>query len=120
MSIGDTASRRGELEKKVWFSGYNSIRATSVGRNVYKALNLIDGSARANSARVINKQARQWTVYPEDDQWAPEYVAVIPPTGIPMREFVKNNLPIVMAATLVIIGLGVIFIDKQRKIRKNK
>ena len=120
LSIGATASRRGKLEKKVWFSGYNSIRATSVGRNVYKAMNLIDDSARANSARVINKQARQWTVYPEDDQWAPEYVAVIPPTGIPMREFVKNNLPIVMAATLVIIGLGVIFIDKQRKIRKNK
>ncbi len=120
LSIGATAGRRGKLEKKVWYSGYNSIRSTSAGRTAFKAMNLIDGSARANSARVINTQARQWTVYPEDDQWSPEYVSIIPPTGIPMREFVKNHLPMIIGATLVLIGLGVIFIDKQRKIRKNK
>ena len=56
----------------------------------------------------------------ENDAWATEYVTIVPPTGIALREFIQNNLPIVIACTLVIIGLAVIFTMKQIKIHKNR
>lgn len=115
LSIGATAVTRGGSEQSVWHDGYNSIRSKG-----YAAANLIANSARADASRTINTVTRQWTAYPEDDQWSPEYISVIPPTGIAYRLFVKNNLPIIIASTLAILGLAIVFIRKQFKIRKEK
>lgn len=125
LAIGAVNNSRGE-EKSVWYSGYNSIKNNAYGRNSSFAFrNLIANSARSvpdgewpNGK--INEVTRNWMLYPEDDQWAPEYITVIPPTGIALRNYLANNLPQVIVAMLAVIGLGVLFIYKQIRIRRNK
>ena len=123
LAIGASATKLGLDEKSVWYSGYNSIRgngAEGYVRTPFAANDRIANSAKSDPNGVVNQVARQWTLYPEDDAWAPEYVAIFPPTGIPTRLFIKNNMPIIMAATLAVLGLGFVFIKKQIKIREDK
>ena len=127
LAIGAYKAKSDE-EKSVWYSGYNCIRkggSESYNRTAFAARNLIANSARSTidgefPQGKINKVTQQWTLYPEDDQWAPEYVSVIPPTGIALRDYLKSNLPQVIAATIAALGLAALFIIKQVKIRRNK
>lgn len=127
LAIGAVSNELGREEKSVWYSGYNSLKNTEAyGRNsTFAFRNLIANSARSTPDNEwpngkINEVTRNWMLYPEDDQWAPEYIAIIPPTGLALRSYLANNLPQVIAAMLAVIGLGVLFIYKQIRIRRNK
>ena len=62
--------------------------------------------------------AEKWAMYPEDDAYAPEFVTIIAPTGITLREYVRNVIiPIAILITIIMIMLG-IFGVKQIKIYK--
>lgn len=64
------------------------------------------------------KASAEWTRYPEDDAYAPEFVTIIAPTGITLREYIRNVIvPITILVIIVVVMLG-IFGVKQIKIRK--
>jgi len=66
------------------------------------------------------KASTEWTRYPEDDAYAPEFVTIIAPTGITLREYIRNVIvPITILVIIVVVMLG-IFGAKQVKIRKIK
>lgn len=66
------------------------------------------------------KASAEWTRYPEDDAYAPEFVTIIAPTGITLREYIRNVIvPITILVIIVVVMLGT-FGVKQIKIRKMK
>lgn len=89
-----------------WTAGYNSIDAWY---KEYKALGGSDVSWEVDK--------NNWTKYPENDAYSPEYVTIIPPTGIPLRTFIRNNIMQMAGLVVAIIALGVMFVVKQVKIK---
>lgn len=66
-------------------------------------------------------EAEDWTNYPEDDQYAPEYVTIIAPTGIALRDYVKNVIiPITVLSIILVIMLGAFGVKQYKIIRKRK
>lgn len=86
----------------MWNAGYNSI-------------NLHKSQAQGN----WETESKNWTKYPENDAWSPEYVTVIAPTGIALRTYIKNNIIPITILLLAIGVMGIAFIVKQKKIQKN-
>lgn len=86
----------------MWNAGYNSI-------------DLHKSQAQGNWETV----SKNWTKYPENDAWSPEYVTVIAPTGIALRTYIKNNIIPITMLLLAIGVMGIAFIVKQKKIQKN-
>ena len=86
----------------MWNAGYNSI-------------DLHKSQAQGNWETV----SKNWTKYPENDAWSPEYVTVIAPTGIALRTYIKNNIIPITILLLAIGVMGIAFIVKQKKIQKN-
>lgn len=65
-------------------------------------------------------EAEDWTSYPEDDQYAPEYVTIIAPTGIVLRDYVKNVVVPITVLSIMMILMVAIFGVKQYRIIKRK
>lgn len=86
----------------MWNAGYNSI-------------DLHKSQAQGN----WETESKNWTKYPENDAWSPEYVTVIAPTGIALRTYIKNNIIPITILLLAIGVMGIAFIVKQKKIQKN-
>ena len=86
----------------MWNAGYNSI-------------DLHKSQAQGDWETV----SKNWTKYPENDAWSPEYVTVIAPTGIALRTYIKNNIIPITILLLAIGVMGIAFIVKQKKIQKN-
>ncbi|MBP3462880.1 MAG: hypothetical protein J6K45_00110 [Clostridia bacterium] len=62
-----------------------------------------------------------WTSYPEDDQYAPEYVTIIAPTGIALRDYVKNVIiPITILSIVLLLMIGLFGVKQYKIIRKRK
>lgn len=81
------------------------------------AIATIDGEWLAG----YNSNGRRESKLPlENDAWSTEYVSIIPPTGIALHMFIRNNMRIIVMMTIVLTGLVVMFIVKQVKIRKNR
>ena len=87
-----------------WELGYNSI-----GKS--KPAGITD--------EAWEEEQLNWTKYPENDAWSPEYVTITAPTGIALRTFIQNNLVQMIGLVIALIGLGSMFIIKQMKIKKN-
>ena len=88
----------------MWNAGYNSIDYWKV---------------KAQGEGDWETVSKNWTKYPENDAWSPEYVTVIAPTGIALRTYIKNNI-IPITILLVAIGvMGIAFVVKQKKIQKD-
>ena len=85
-------------EQGVWYAGFNSEKYWD-GKTVKE----------------------NWTQYPENDAWSPEYVTVIAPTGIALRTYIRQHIvPIVILAGTIVIMM-VMFVVKQVQIfRKRK
>lgn len=65
--------------------------------------------------------ASDWTSYPEDDQYAPEYVTIIAPTGIALREYVKNVvIPITILSIILIVMIGAFGVKQYKIIKRRK
>lgn len=60
-----------------------------------------------------------WTVCPENDAWAPEYITVIPPTGIGLMTLIRTNITQIIGLVMVMIAFAVVFVVKQVKIVNN-
>ena len=90
--------------QEMWKAGYNSI-------DYWKAKSQAQGDWETVS--------KNWTKYPENDAWSPEYVTVIAPTGIALRTYIKNNIIPITILLLAIGVMGIAFIVKQKKIQKN-
>lgn len=86
----------------MWNAGYNSI-------NLHKA------QAQGN----WETESKNWTKYPENDAWSPEYVTVIAPTGIALRTYIKNNIIPITILLLAIGVMGILFMIKQKKISRD-
>lgn len=89
--------------KGFWLAGYNSIDHYGM-RNV-------DDYTNVGGAGAIY----DWTSYPENDQFAPEYVSIIPPTGTAYMTIVRKNVIQLVGMSIVLIGLVIIFIIKQKR-----
>lgn len=90
--------------QEMWKAGYNSI-------DYWKS--------KAQGEGDWETVSKNWTKYPENDAWSPEYVTVIAPTGIALRTYIKNNI-IPITILLVAIGvMGIAFVIKQKKIQKD-
>lgn len=82
----------------VWYAGYNSVE-------YWNGL----GTDKSN-----------WTQYPENDSWSPEYMTVIAPLGIALRTYVTTRIvPIVILAGTIVIMM-IMFGVKQVKIAQRK
>ena len=55
------------------------------------------------------------TRYPENDQFAPEYVTIIPPTGTAYMTIVQKNVVQIVGMCTVLVGLVIIFVIKQKE-----
>lgn len=84
-----------------WKAGYNSIDL-----------------ARDDDVNEVSVD--NWTLYPENDAWSPEYVTIIAPTGIGRLTLIRNNIMQIAGLVIVLIGFITIFTVKQFKIRKNQ
>lgn len=108
----------------LWKAGYNSKDYWNTGKN--------DGTAwrgdgqpipDINTGIIENKDyselaSTEWVRYAENDAFAPEFVTIIAPTGITLRNYIKNiALPIAILIITVIAMAGV-FGVKQIKIHK--
>lgn len=60
-----------------------------------------------------------WTVYPENDAYATEYITIIPPTGIGLMSLIRTNITQIAGLIMVMVAMGVIFGIKQKKIVNN-
>lgn len=63
--------------------------------------------------------SKNWTKYPENDAWSPEYVTVIAPTGIALRTYIKNNIVPIIILIIAIGAMGILFMIKQKKISRD-
>ena len=55
---------------------------------------------------------------PEDDAWSPEYVTIIPPTGLPLRQYIINYTIPTITMAVALLTLLIIFTNKQIHIHK--
>lgn len=90
-------------DKGFWLAGYNSI-------DYYGMRNVDDYTNVSGTGAIYD-----WTKYPENDQFAPEYVSIIPPTGTAYMTIVRKNVIQLAGMSLVLIGLITIFIIKQKR-----
>ncbi len=85
---------------------------------VKKWWNANDSATSSDDKAFAELASEKWHLYPEDDAYAPEFVTIIAPTGITLREYVRNVIiPIAILITIIMIMLG-IFGVKQIKIYK--
>ncbi len=62
--------------------------------------------------------AKQWATYPEDDAYAPEFVTIIAPTGITLRDYIKNIALPIAVLIITMIAMAGVFGVKQIGIHK--
>lgn len=86
-------------EQGVWYAGYNS-----AGYWDNKAI-----------------KSENWTQYPENDAWSPEYVTIIAPTGIALRTYIRQHIvPIVILAGTIVIMMVMFGVKQVQIFRKRK
>ena len=95
-------------ENGFWLAGYNSID--------HYGMRNIDDYTNVGGAGAIY----DWTRYPENDQFAPEYVTIIPPTGTAYMTIVQKNVVQIVGMCTVLVGLVIIFVIKQKKLYGNR
>lgn len=95
-----------------WLAGFNSIDYYGK-RDEYSK---ITGTGELEGTNELYN----WTMYPENDQFAPEYVSVIPPTGTAFMTIVRNNVVQMVGMGAILIGLVGVFVVKQRRILANR
>ena len=95
-------------ENGFWLAGYNSID--------HYGMRNIDDYTNVGGADAIY----DWTRYPENDQFAPEYVTIIPPTGTAYMTIVQKNVVQIVGMCTVLVGLVIIFVIKQKKLYGNR
>lgn len=61
---------------------------------------------------------KDWTNYPENDAWSPEFVTLITPTGIAERVYIKKNIIPIVILIISMATLGGIFVIKQKNIHR--
>lgn len=61
-----------------------------------------------------------WTTYPENDAWSPEYVTIIAPTGIGLMSLIRTNVTQLAGLVVAVVAMGVVFGVKQVKIKNNE
>lgn len=66
----------------------------------------------------LETSSKQWATYPEDDAYAPEFVTIIAPTGITLRDYIKNIALPMAILVITMIAMAGIFGVKQIKIHK--
>lgn len=54
----------------------------------------------------------------ENDAYAADYITIIPPTGMALRTFIRNNILSIIGLVIVLISMGTIFGFKQVRIRR--
>lgn len=54
----------------------------------------------------------------ENDAYAADYITIIPPTGMALRTFIRNNILSIIGLVIVLISMGMIFGFKQVRIRR--
>ncbi len=85
-------------EQGVWYAGFNSEKYWD-GKTVKE----------------------NWTQYPENDAWSPEYVTVIAPTGIALRTYIKNYIvPIAILVGTIVIMMIMFGVKQVQIFRKRK
>lgn len=85
-------------EQGVWYAGFNSEKYW-------------DGKTAKEN----------WTQYPENDAWSPEYVTVIAPTGIALRTYIKNYIvPIAILVGTIVIMMIMFGVKQVQIFRKRK
>lgn len=85
-------------EQGVWYAGFNSEKYWD-GKTVKE----------------------NWTQYPENDAWSPEYVTVIAPTGIALRTYIRQHIvPIVILAGTIVIMMVMFGVKQVQIFRKRK
>lgn len=85
-------------EQGVWYAGFNSEKYW-------------DGKTVKDN----------WTQYPENDAWSPEYVTVIAPTGIALRTYIRQHIvPIVILAGTIVIMMVMFGVKQVQIFRKRK
>lgn len=94
-----------------WKAGYNS-------KDYWRKAKSISDDDTDTEKKYSELAVKEWTVYPEDDGYAPEFVTIIAPTGIALRDYIKNvTLPIIILVVTLLAMAG-IFGVKQIKIHK--
>lgn len=85
-------------EQGVWYAGFNSEKYWD-GKTVKE----------------------NWTQYPENDAWSPEYVTIIAPTGIALRTYIRQHIvPIVILAGTIVIMMVMFGVKQVQIFRKRK
>ena len=93
-----------------WKAGYNS----------KKWWNANDSATSSDDKAFAELASEKWHLYPEDDAYAPEFVTIIAPTGITLREYIRNVIiPLTILVVILIIMVGT-FGVKQVKIYRRK
>ena len=87
----------------MWKAGYNSIELH-----------------KSTASGDWEKESKNWTKYPENDAWSPEYVTVIAPTGIAIRTYIKNNIVPLIILAIAMGAMGIVFVIKQKKIQDDE
>ena len=87
----------------MWKAGYNSIELH-----------------KSTASGDWETESKNWTKYPENDAWSPEYVTVIAPTGIAIRTYIKNNIVPLIILAIAMGAMGIVFVIKQKKIQDDE
>ncbi len=108
-----TAKQFTGREIGLWKAGYNS-------KEWWKGNGAPDLSTSTTDEEYKKIAAEKWAMYPEDDAYAPEFVTIIAPTGITLREYIRNVIiPLTILVVILIIMVGT-FGVKQVKIYRRK
>lgn len=112
----------GTGEQGVWYAGFNSEAYWDVAIN-----KKVDEKPEFASLTAEEKQQKKeemkkdWTQYPENDAWSPEYVTVIAPTGIALRTYIKNYIvPIAILVGTIVIMMVMFGVKQVQIFRKRK
>lgn len=112
----------GTEEQGVWYAGFNSEKYWDAVIN-----KKVDEGPEFASLTAEEKQQKKeemkkdWTQYPENDAWSPEYVTVIAPTGIALRTYIKNYIvPIAILVGTIVIMMIMFGVKQVQIFRKRK
>lgn len=112
----------GTGEQGVWYAGFNSEKYWDAVIN-----KKVDEGPEFASLTAEEKQQKKeemkkdWTQYPENDAWSPEYVTVIAPTGIALRTYIKNYIvPIAILVGSIVIMMIMFGVKQVQIFRKRK
>ena len=112
----------GTAEQGVWYAGFNSEAYWDAAIN-----KKVDEEPEFASLTEEQKKQKKeemkkdWTQYPENDAWSPEYVTVIAPTGIALRTYIKNYIvPIAILVGTIVIMMVMFGVKQVQIFRKRK